>query len=96
MKLILKMLALPFIIVLTLLTWICFGILQCTAWVFGLASTLLMILGVFSFFAVTHQNGIILLILAFLISPVGLPMLAVHIVGGLYRLNDALKQFVRG
>ena len=95
MKLILKIIALPIVLVLTLLTWICFGIVHCTAWVFGLASALLVILGVFSFFTVTHQNGIILLVLAFLVSPVGLPKLAVHIVGGLHSINNSLKQFIQ-
>jgi hypothetical protein len=34
------------------------------------------------------------LVLAFLVSPFGLPMLAVWIVGRLDRLNGALKDFI--
>ena len=95
LKLILKTLALPVVIVLTPLTWICFGILRCTSWVFGLASIILAILGVFAFIAVAPRDGIIWGVTAFLVSLFGIPMLAVHIVGGLYDLNDALKNFIR-
>lgn len=95
LKLILKVLTLPIVSVLTPLTWICFGILRCTSWVFGLASILLAILGTFAFFAVAPRDGIIWCVTAFLVSPFGIPMLAVHIVGGLHNLNDALKNFIR-
>ena len=95
LKLILKILVLPVVIVLTLLTWICFGILRCTSWIFGLASIILAILGAFAFIAVAPRDGIIWCVTAFLVSPFGIPMLAVHIVGGLHNLNDALKNFIR-
>ena len=95
LKLILKILALPVVIVLTPLTWLCFGILRCTSWVFGLASIILAILGVFAFIAVAPRDGIIWGVTAFLVSPLGIPMLVVHIVGGLHNLNKALKNFIR-
>ena len=95
LKLLLKSLALPIVIVLTPLTWICFGILRCTSWVFGLASILLVILGAIAFITVAPRDGIIWCVTAFLVSPFGVPMLAVHIVGGLHNLNDALKSFIR-
>lgn len=95
MKLILKILALPVIIVLTPLTWICFGLLRCSAWIFGLAATLMTSLAVLFALMVSARDSIPLFILAFLVSPVGLPMLAVHLIGGLNSLNNSLKQFVR-
>ena len=95
LKLILKILALPIVIVLTPLTWICFGILRCTAWIFGLASIILTIIGVFAFITVASRDGIIWCVTAFLVSPFGIPMLAVHIIGGLHNLNDTLKHFIR-
>lgn len=94
-RLFLKILALPVVVVLTLLTWLCFGILRCTAWLFGLASIILAIIGAFAFFAVAPRDGIIWCVTAFLVSPFGIPMLSVHVVGGLYGLNDALKSFIR-
>ena len=95
MKLILKILVLPVIIVLTPLTWICFGFLRCSAWIFGLAATLMTSLAVLFALMVSARDSIPLFILAFLVSPVGLPMLAVHLIGGLNSLNNSLKQFVR-
>ena len=95
LKLVLKILVLPIVIVLTPLTWLCFGILRCTSWIFGLTSIILAILGAFAFIAVAPRDGIIWGVTAFLVSPFGIPMLAVHIVGGLYILNDALKNFIR-
>ena len=40
------------------------------------------------------KNGIILLMLAFLISPMGLPMLAVQGLGKLQDVNAAMKNFI--
>ena len=40
------------------------------------------------------KNGIILLVLAFLISPMGLPMLAVQGLGKLQDVNSAMKNFI--
>lgn len=95
MKLLLKILALPVVVILTPFTWLCFGVLRCSAWVFGIAATLMTALGVFALLTVSTKDGIAFFVIAFLISPVGLPMLAVHLIGGLYSLNDALKDFIR-
>ena len=40
------------------------------------------------------KNGIILLMLAFLISPMGLPLLAVQGLGKLQDMNTAMKNFI--
>ena len=40
------------------------------------------------------KNGIILLVLAFLISPMGLPLLAVQGLGKLQDVNAAMKNFI--
>ena len=96
MKLFLKLLALPLVIVLTPLTWICFGLLRCSAWIFGLASTLLAVIAVLFALLVSAKDSIPLFALAFLVSPIGVPMLAVHLIGGLNSLNKSLKQFIRG
>ena len=48
------------------------------------------------FVGVTYfaKNGIILLVLAFLISPMGLPMLVVQGLGKLQDMNTAMKNFI--
>ena len=40
------------------------------------------------------KNGIILLVLAFLISPMGFPLLAVQGLGKLQDVNAAMKDFI--
>ena len=52
---------------------------------------LLSILAVAVMITYSVMNGAILLFIAFLISPLGLPLLAVKMLGGLQRINSALK-----
>ena len=96
MKLILKLFAIPIVIVLTPLTWVCFGMLYITSWVFGLASLILSVLGVFGLFTVTVRVGVEILIIAFLVSPVGLPLAAARVIGWIDALNQSLKDFICG
>ena len=95
-KLILKLLALPVVIVLSPIIWICFGLLRCSAWIFGLAATLATAIAILFALTVSPKDSIPLFVLAFLVSHIGLPMLAVHLIGGLCSLNNFLKQFIRG
>ena len=95
MRLILKILVAPVIVVLTVFVWICSGLLYCSAWVFGLAGTVLGIFGVLAL--ITHQvtNGIILLVMAFLVSPFGLPMAAAWLIGKIQGVNYALRELIK-
>ena len=96
MRLILKILVAPVIVVLTVFVWICSALLYCSAWVFGLAGTVLGIFGVLAL--ITHQvtNGIVLLVMAFLVSPFGIPMAAAWLIGKLQDANYALRDFITG
>jgi len=62
--------------------------------VFKLASGLLSLLAFAVLITYSAKNGIILLMLAFLISPMGLPMLAVWWLGKLQGANAAMKNFI--
>ena len=73
MRLILKILAAPLVVALTLFVWICTVLLYCTGMVLGLAALVVALLGVAVLVTYSLQNGIILLVIAFLISPMGLP-----------------------
>ena len=95
-KLILKTLALPFVVILTPLTWICFGLLKCSAWIFGLAATLLTVIAALFALTVSAKDSLLLFAAAFLVSPIGLPMLAAHIVMGLESVRYTLRQFIFG
>ena len=91
MKAILKVLTFPIVLILDLFTWICVGLISCSAILFKLASAILTILAVAVLITYSVQNGLILLALAFLVSPLGLPMIAVWLLGGLQKISGALK-----
>ena len=91
MKAILKVLTFPIVLILDLFTWICVGLISCSAILFKLASALLAILAVAVLITYSVQNGLILLTLAFLVSPLGLPMIAVWLLGGLQKISGSIK-----
>ena len=91
---ILKILFAPVSLLLSLFIWLCAGLLSCSGFVFKLASGLLSLLAVLVLITYSVKNGVILLALAFLISPMGLPMLAVWGLGKLQGGNAAVKSFL--
>ena len=82
-------------LILSLSVWLCTGLLSCSGFVFRLASELLFLLTIAVLITCSVKNGIILLVLAFLISPMGLPMLAVWGLGKLQGANAAMKNFIQ-
>ena len=91
MKAILKVLTFPIVLILDLFTWICVGLISCSAILFKLASAILAILALAVLVTYSVQNGLILLTLAFLVSPLGLPMIAVWLLGGLQKISGSIK-----
>ena len=91
MKAILKVLTFPVVLILDLFTWICVGLISCSAILFKLASAILSILAVAVLITYSVQNGLILLALALLVSPLGLPMIAVLLLGGLQKISGSIK-----
>ena len=94
LKLGLKILAVP--VVLTLFTWLCFWLLYVSSFIFGLVSTVVALLGIAVLVTYSPQNGVILLVIAFLVSPLGLPMAAVWLVGKVQDLRYAIQDAVYG
>ena len=86
MKILIRLLTAP----ITLIVWLCAGLLYLSAPLFGLASAVLTVLTVVVILAGSLINGIILIVIAFLVSPLGLPLLAVQMLGGLQRMRDTL------
>ena len=103
LKLGLKILAVPVVLALTLFTWLCFWLLYVSSFIFGLASTVVALLGIAVLVTYSPQNGVILLVffvallvIAFLVSPLGLPMAAVWLVGKVQDLRYAIQDAVYG
>lgn len=94
MKLLLKIIAAPVIAALTLFVWIFSAILYCSAYVLGLAGSLLGLLAILVIVLDSVKNGLLLLLVAYLVSPLGLPMAAVWLLARVqdvkYAIIDAL------
>ena len=77
LKCLLMIVTAPVILVLTLFVWLCMGLIYISSLVLGLLSTVIALLGVAVLITYSPQNGVILLVMAFLISPMGLPLAAI-------------------
>lgn len=96
MKFILKILFAPVIAILAVIIWLSALMLKLSAWVFGIISTILGILGLAVLLLDSMTNGIIILVIAFLVSPVGLPMVAAWTIGQLQRFRYFVQDAVYG
>lgn len=91
MKWIFKLLTAPIVLTIDLFTLACTGIISCSAMLFRIASSIIALLGMLVLATYSPKNGIILLVIAFLISPMGLPMLAVGILSALQGISHFIK-----
>ena len=96
LKLLLKIVMVPVILALTLFVWICVGIVYVSGLVLGLLSTVIALLGVAVLITYSPQNGVILLVMAFLISPMGMPLAAIWLLGKVQSLKFAIQDWVYG
>lgn len=96
LKLLLMIVAAPIVVALTLFVWICLGLVYVSGLVLGLISTIIALLGVAVLITYSPQNGLILLLIAFLISPMGLPLAAIWLLGKVQDLKYAIQDRVYG
>ena len=91
MKWILKILTFPVVLLIDLLTLVCVGIISCAALPLRIVSGIIALLGTAVLMTYSPKNGMILLAIAFLFSPMGLPMLAVWILSILQSISRFIK-----
>ena len=96
MRLIFKLLAFPFVLVTGLLYLICKFLVIVSGAVLGILSGIVFLASLVLFFTAGVWAGLAWLVIAFLISPYGLPMAAAGLVGMIGGANHALKDFVFG
>ena len=96
LKCLLMIITAPVILVLTLFVWLCMGLIYISGLVLGLLSTVIALLGVAVIITYSPQNGVILLVIAFLISPMGLPLAAIWMLGKVQDLKYAIQDRVYG
>ena len=77
LKCLLMIVTAPVILGVTLFVWFCTGLIYISGLVLGLLSIVIALLGVAVLITYSLQNGVILLVMAFLISPMGVPLAAI-------------------
>jgi len=94
MRILLKIIAAPFVLILTV-TGACLSfVFGFATWALNIVSGIAGLLGVVLLLTGQTSNGIIILILAFLFSPLGFPAIAGLILDRLSYLNYSLKNFI--
>ena len=97
MRIILKIIAAPAVLALTLIVAVLNFSVSLASWVLGILSLILAVCGLFELFIQSNpQWGSTGLVLAFLLSPFGLPAAAEWLVCRLDDLNYSLKTFIAG
>ena len=94
MKFILKLLLAPIRLVIWLLVHLFALVTYLSSFALGILSSLLGILAVIVLLTTSVKNGVILLVIAFFVSPLGLPLLAVKLMTGLARCGAWLGELV--
>ena len=94
MRLILKLIAAPLILFLTVLVAVLLFLFSLSSFLLTEASVIMAWLGVGLFFISSPVGGVIYLGIAFLLSPYGLQAVAGAAITGLDSLNLSLRQFI--
>ena len=93
---VLKILAAPFVVVLTILAAVVSFLFCAAGAVCVVGCVVLTLLAVVLFIGGQTLGGVVFLALAFLVSPYGIPAIADWLVEWRYSLNYALRDFITG
>ena len=93
-KLPVRILFLPILLTLKILFWVCSEILCLSEWIFSLAGTVLLLLGLYSLIFDANMQRLAVILIAFLVSPFGLPMLAMKLVFLLGSAGDMIQEII--
>ena len=94
MRIILKILVAPFVVVLTILWAVLVFLFAWAKTIVEIASGLVMIIAIILFISKETTGGIVFTIIAFLMSPIGIPRIAEWLIDKIGDLNEALKDFI--
>ena len=87
-KMLLGILLGPVVLALKLLVLFLTFVMAVSSTVLGIVSAFLGLLAVLTCFALSWQNGLGMLVVAWLVSPLGIPLAAAWALGGLEKLED--------
>ena len=91
-KVLLRSLLGPVVLALKLLNLFLAFVMAVSSTVLGIVSALFGLLAVLACFALSWQNGLGLLVVAWLVSPLGIPLVAVSVLDGLEKLEGWLVE----
>ena len=94
MRLILKLIATPFVVLLTVLVAVLLFLFSPSSFFLTAASVIVGLLGVGLFFLGYPVGAVAYLVIAFLLSPFGLQAAVDFIIGKMDDLNLSLRQFI--
>ena len=94
MRLILKLIAAPLILFLTVLVAVLLFLFSLSSFLLTAASVIMALLGVGLFFISYPMGGVVYLVIAFLLSPYGLQAVTGVVITVLDSLNLSLRQFI--
>lgn len=94
MRFLLKVLFAPVMVVLAIVTWLFTFLVSLSGGILYIPAAILGFFGLFIIFVDSVSYGVGLLVIAFLISPYGLPMLAGWLVAKLHVLRYMLKDWI--
>jgi len=94
MRLIFKIVAVPFALVITIVSLFLTFVLAASEIFFSIASGLIFLGAVILFIAHEPLGGVAFLVVAFLVSPFGIPALAGKLVGLLDNAGSTLRGFI--
>ena len=86
-KVLLGILLGPAVLILKLLVLFLTFVMAVSSTVLGIVSAFLGLLAVLTCFALSWQNGLGMLVVAWLVSPLGIPLAAAWVLGGLKKLE---------
>ena len=96
MRFLLKILFAPILAVLAVVTWFFVFVVGLSSGILCIPAAILGFFGLFILFVDSVSYGVGLLVIAFLISPYGLPMLAGWLVANLHVLRYMLRDWIYG
>lgn len=94
MRFLLKLVAAPLMLVLSLLVAVMIFLFEICAFLLTVAAVIMAVLGIGLFFTPTPLGGFVFLLLAFLLSPYGLQAVAASLIGVVDGGKIALRRFL--
>lgn len=94
MKILLKIYIMLITSIVSFYIWRCTGLVSCSAVVFKIASSLILVIVAAVMLAGAVTNGVILFLLAFLVSHIGILMLVVKLFGEVNILAAMMKEIL--